>query len=334
MKNPQIMELLWKIYGLQADQIEKSAVGAGSDTYFVTCGQNRYVLKFPAESSMNQPALEPELCAFLNEKGIPACRFIPNRQGSCLSSDPSGRVFHLQVLFEGKTYGLNEAPPWLLTASAQMLGRIHTALRNYKGLPIGIGPEFFRFMTPENARESYRHTLKIAEEKGDAETAEALRYRIALTERMEKPAFDLSALTCTGTHGDYFISQLICAEQEIRAVIDWTTACVHPVIWEIIRSYVYASPRCAGGCLDAEEFLAYTAAYMTAAPLTAADIRAMVPLFFYQLAVCDYYRQYFESDADNRRIYLHQAEFSTKLLQWLEKHGAELQRKLEKAFIQ
>jgi hypothetical protein len=44
----------------------------------------------------------------------------------------------------------------------------------------------------------------------------------------------------------------------------------------------------------------------------------MPKLFYYQLAVCDYYNQYYQSAAENRNIYLHQARFSTKLMKWFE----------------
>ena len=54
----------------------------------------------------------------------------------------------------------------------------------------------------------------------------------------------------------------------------------------------------------------------------------MAPLFYYQIAVCDFYGQYYASEAGNRGIYLHQAVFSTKLLHWLEEHAEDLTAKL------
>ena len=333
MTDESLRDLLASQYGIHADIIRQFREGAGSSTYFVDSGQGRYVLKFPAKSGMNQPELEPPLCEYLNKRGIPACRFLPNRQGAILSTDPKRGTVHLQEYYEGKTFGLNAAPDWLLPESARMLGRIHTALRDYRGLPVGIGPSFFREMTPERAEASYRRSLRIAEECAQRETAAELRSRISLLKRLPKYRFDLSALTCANTHGDYYISQLICGGRSIRAVVDWTTACVHPVVWELIRSYMYASPRSAAGSIAMDEFGDYVAAYLENAPLKPEDIRAMVPLFAYQSAVCDYYGQYFASAADNRHIYLHQAAFTTKLLGWLEEHGEALEGELERRFI-
>ena len=48
-------ERLNNLYGLEPALIERSSVGAGSDTYFVTCADGKYVAKFPALSEINHP---------------------------------------------------------------------------------------------------------------------------------------------------------------------------------------------------------------------------------------------------------------------------------------
>ena len=325
-------QLLEKQYGLNVLHMEHSAAGAGSDTWFVTCPEGKYVVKYPALSDINHPEQEPQLCGWLLDRGIPACRFLRNREGEFLSQGENGRLYHVQEFFEGKMFDLNSAPEWLLAASAEMLGRIHTALKEYPGLPEGIGANFFRYMTPERAKDSYACSLKIAEQQGHGDIARDLQYRIGLMQRFPVLAFDLDRLTCSATHGDYFISQIICGENEIRTVIDWTTACVHPVVWEIFRSYVYAAPECADGRVDMDALVRYVGEYRKYAPLTEYDLRSMADLFYYQIAVCDYYGQYYGSDAANRHIYLHQAEFSTKLLRWLEKKRHTLTEKLCASF--
>ena len=315
-------------YGLELLHWEKSAVGAGSDTYFVICTEGKYVVKYPASSEINHPEAEPELCEFLLAHSIPACQFLRNKDGRFLSADETGRQFHVQRFIEGNQYDLNTAPDWLLTESAQMLGKIHAALREYTGLSPGIGRDFFRYMTPERALVSYIKSLQIAESRGDAALCEDLRYRIGLMDRFPVCEFDLDRLTCCPTHGDYFISQILCGDSRINAVIDWTTACIHPVVWEILRSYVYAAGSCKEGQIDIDGLIAYVAAYRRFAPLNSCDLASMAKLFYYQIAVCDYYGQYYASAADNRHIYLHQAVFSTKLLRWFESHEKALTERL------
>lgn len=320
--------LLKEKYDLDLLHIEKSSIGAGSDTYFVTCTDGKYVVKYPASSEINHPEAEPELCQYLLEKGIPVCQFLRNKEGTFLTADETGRQFHVQRFIEGQVYDLNTAPIWLLSESAQMLGKVHSALREYEGLPVGIGAEFFQYMTPVQALESYRRSLTIAQNQGDADIISDLAYRIDLMQRFPAYKFDLDELTCCATHGDYFISQIICGEDKINAVIDWTTACVHPVIWEIVRSFVYAAPSCKEGRIDMDEFLRYVAEYRKFALLNKYDQLCMARLFYYQIAVCDYYGQYYASTADNRHIYLHQAVFSTKLLRWFESHVETLTARL------
>lgn len=312
--------LLSKCYSLTVLSAEKSSVGAGSDTYFVNCTNGKYVVKFPSVSEINNPEAEPKLCDFLFENGISVCRFIKNNDDAYITADENGRLFHVQEFIDGTLYDWNAAPDWLLKESAETLGKIHTALKDYNGLPIGIGADFFQYMTPENALRSYENTLETARKNGDTEIETDLLYRIELMKRFPKYSFDMGKLTCNATHGDYFISQLICGECKINAVIDWTTACVHPVVWEIMRSYVYAAPECADGIINIDKLAEYFSNYRRFAKLTDYDLQNAAKLFYYQIAVCDYYNQYYTSTADNREIYLRQAVFSTRLMRWFEKN--------------
>ncbi len=236
--------MLKEQYGLEVRRMERAQEGAGSDTWFMECEQGKLVVKYPCESEINHPEREPQLCDFLLKAGLPVCEFVKNVQGEFLSRDGQGRLFHVQKFIEGKVYAWNEAPDWLLKEAAEMLGRIHTALKEYKDLPIGIGADFFRYMTPENALGAYRNSLQTALEKEDAEVVEDLQYRMGLMKRFPKYWFDLEKLTCQATHGDYFISQWICGEEKMEAVIDWTTACVHPVIWNVWCHFFIISWQC------------------------------------------------------------------------------------------
>lgn len=53
--NNFMKSLLKKRYNLDVTSIEKSTVGAGSDTYFAACANGKYVVKFPSVSEINNP---------------------------------------------------------------------------------------------------------------------------------------------------------------------------------------------------------------------------------------------------------------------------------------
>lgn len=125
----------------------------------------------------------------------------------------------------------------------------------------------------------------------------------------------MDKLTVRNTHGDYFISQFICNNDRLSAVIDWTSACAHPVIWEITRSFAYAAPCCAVGEIDEDLFDRYVDAYQRYGTLNDYDYKNIYRLYFYQIAVCDYYGHYFSSKADNKIIYLKQAKHATRVLE-------------------
>lgn len=110
-------------------------------------------------------------------------------------------------------------------------------------------------------------------------TAE-LAWRIGLMERFPAWRFDLNRLTCRNTHGDYFISQFLCEDGSIdRSLL---ARCVH--------------------------------AYCRYGTLNDCDLENLERLHLYQIAVCDYYGQYYASAAANRHIYLQQAQHATHLL--------------------
>jgi len=322
-----IGKLIQTQYGMQAIAIQKLTVGAGSDTWCIDTGCGKFILKNANINEANRPEAEPSLCEHLLRKGLPVSAFAQNKDGLHTWTH-RGRVFHMQKYVEGGQYEWHTAPDWLLGACARMLGQIHAALEDYPAMPTGIGENFFKAMTPRAALQSYERSFAHAKKTGDSASMEDLAFRIDLMKRFAVPEIRLDQLSRKNTHGDYFISQLICGKEQINAVIDWTSACVHPVVWEIMRSYVYAAPECAGGAIDIEHFLRYVKEYAGVAPLTRYDLEMMAYVFYYQISVCDYYNQYYQSRADNRHIYLEQAVLSTKLMRWLERNAARLSEAL------
>lgn len=91
---------------------------------------------------------------------------------------------------------------------------------------------------------------------------------------------------------------------------------MHSVIWEIMRSFVYSAPSCAQGRVDTELLERYVCAYCRYGTLNDYDRENLFRLYLYQIAVCDYYGQYYASSDPNRAIYLRQAQHGTRLLKY------------------
>ena len=324
----KIQSLIKNQYGVDVSSYEKLTVGAGSNTFhlFAENGE-QYILKNANINEANNPQNEPKLCNYLLSKGIPVSKFVPNINNEFVWYDEDD-IYHMQRFVSGKNYDIHCAPDWLMCEMAKSLGKIHTTLINYDALPVGIGEIFFKYMTPTNALNSYQKSYQYAVSNNLHEIADDLQYRIGLMSRLAIPEIELNNLTRRNTHGDFFISQVICNESCIAAIIDWTTACIHPIVWEIIRSFIYGNSKCKEGNIPIAEFVEYTRTYLSEASLNNYDLMMMPYVFYYQISVCDYYNQYFSSDADNRYIYLQQATLSTKLMKWFEIHVKDLSDEL------
>lgn len=315
-----ISDLVKSQYGIEVTNVKTMTTGVGGDTFLLEDSQNRFVFKLADSNEMNRPEAEPEICSFLLQKGIQVSDFIPNKAGEFVVKTSDGRCGHLQKFVSGRTFAMNSAPDWFMEQSAFLLGRIHSALCDYPVLPDGIGREFFCYMTKENAKQSYQHSLVRALEEKNIEVIRDLEFRIRLIENFPEMDFDLSRLTFRNTHGDYTVNQIICDAGEIKAVIDWTSACRHPVVWEVTRSFFYADVSCGNASFDEKKYREYVRRYESIQPLTAYDKENLLRLYFYQLAVCDYYGQYFAAGEEKKEEFLEQAVFATKVLMNLKEH--------------
>lgn len=324
----QLKYRIYKLYGLDIIDISESEFGAGSITYFITTVSGKYVVKYFTENGINHPENEAQLCLFLQQKGISVSKIVKNCMGDDISVDENGRRYHVQEFIEGITYDYHQAPEWLMKESAKLLGKIHTVLRDYPLLPEGIDKQFFHCCTIKNTLQRYEKTLKQAIENGDVQIAFRIKSNMDILKRMPSYDFDMDQFTYANTHGDFIITQLICGEEKINGCIDWTTSCNHPVVWEIIRSYVYASPKCSEGKIEIEDFVSYVKTYLKYAQLNTYDLENMGRMFFQFSAVCNFYGQYYASQTKNRGIFLKQADLSSKLLEWFLENIDDLTKEL------
>lgn len=187
--------------------------------------------------------------------------------------------------------------------AASFLAKIHGAMKDMEGIPVGIGADFFTYRKPEYMKEAYAYTLQQAIENNDTNIAAQIRSNMRIVDAMPAYKFDIRRFSCGNTHGDYMISQLIWKDEKINGIIDWTCTCKHPYIWEIVRSYIFMAPEIKQGEIDIEALINYVSEYMKYGSLKSYDIENAGKLFFYFLAVCNFYGQYYASIYKNRYIF-------------------------------
>lgn len=305
--------------------------GYGSIAYYVFTDKGEYILKDIEQSPMNHPENEAMILSELKNSGIPVSEICPAKSGDYVLKLES-KTYHLQKFIEGKVYSRNSAPQWLLYESARMLGKTQKAMEKLPVLPIGISQSFFDDLTPQRAKNNYVFTLEKASEQNDIETINAINCKIQMLDAFEGFIFDVNRMTCKNTHGDYKIHQIICGKEKINAVIDFTSACVHPICWELIRSYSFTDMECMDGNIHIDNFKRYISCFLENGNLSSYDLKIMPYVYYYQTLVSDYFNQYYAMENINKQILLDEALFTVKLCRWFEYNIEKLEDALVSGF--
>ncbi len=345
MENPlrrspeDVQELVGPRYAVGTIHAVVPVEGGRSACYRIASDTGEYVLKvFPPEHSMAELRIEPAVTEFLFNQGYPVARLVATTAGEWVW-EHAGRAHHLQEFVEGEVHSQNRAPDWLLRESASLLGRLHRELAGFGPMRRGFHENWFRW-DPAKMRDKYEGLLRQAHELQPSANHDRickdLEYKAAAVERVARIAIDPSRLTRTNSHGDYHVSQLVCGPQSVRAVIDFSGACALPILWEVVRSYSLADPKCLEGKLDGRRLEKYIRLYVEAGgELRPYDLQTIPGLYLLQLMRSAYgYEEYLADtrhspDASMRRDALLQFAFwRTDMCRWLERHGTPLSREL------
>lgn len=295
----------------------------GTEIYLINAGTQKYIVKALPLCFENVEE-EGLITEYLYNRSYKVARLMKSRDGSYVIRMPEFQ-FTVQEYIEGKTLPINSAPKWFLEKSADYLGKVTMALRDYGPLPLRFGRDFFAADTAIKKKEQYIGELEKAKESGDQKIALIWEEQIRHLERISKFRIDTDKLTYANSHGDYHIGQVIMKDQDFT-VIDWSSACRLPVCLDVITSYVFASPKCSEGVVDAEELNQYIQAYAKRFPLREYDIKAMPYVLYFWHCVCNYRP---DELACISETYKPIASLIQKLLNWLYAHVEELSETLE-----
>lgn len=323
-----IIDLLETHYGLQIRSVEKTQPGT-ANCYRVFDGVQGYFLKeFQSDFSKEALNREAKLVSFLSETDIPVARFLLTVDGKPFFTYQN-HLICLEEYIDGKTYGYNDFPYSLLNETARLLGKLHCALRDYP-LPEDMGEEWLAAYSAESLIVQYDALLAIAARQPDDVNYEHivsdLQYKKELAQRCNDYKKYYAGITYAPTHGDFQGCQLVCDDNLIKAVIDFSSARTLPVTWEIMRSYVQTFGDCRkNAVIDVNAFCQYVREYMQYAPLTQTDLQAMPYVYLFQLARSKYgYWQYLTTDSEDREGLLQFAFWRTAMCREVERKAKKI----------
>lgn len=322
-----IETLLQKRYHISVLDVQPLSLGT-ANCFRVAAPEQTYFLKeFQTGFSEADLVRETQLVNFLADRSFPVPRILPAADGTAYFAH-DGRLVYLQDYVDGHTDKQGCLPPHLLMESAALLGRLHSILANYS-LPADMDKGWFDCYHANRSAAQYDHLLSLAS-KAETPYREQIQadllYKKELAYRITDYAKYYRGITYCATHGDFSGLQCICGKEHIRAVVDFSSARVLPVVWEIMRAYVQSSQICKNGDqFSMEEFRAYVSQYMEYASLTKADLQALPYVYLYQLARSKYgYKEYLLAKAENREQLLQFAFWRTRVCRMLETRAAEI----------
>ena len=309
--------------------IESNSLSFGSANCFkIRCEEGIFFLKEYQSSFLLQDVeKEAALVEFLFSKCFPVARFFKTVIGNpCTIHD--GHIICVQEFIEGKTY-LNNLPRPLLLESAKYLGKMHVLLKDYP-LNTDMDDRWVQSYSPENASRRFDDLLLALEQDSANANYQRIRDDLLFKKELSNRISDLKSyydgITYTPTHGDYTACQMICGEDHIKAIIDFSSAATLPVVWEIMRAYIQSTESCRGGVpFDTPDFVLYVEKYMEEASLSKRDLEATPYVYLFQLARSNYgYREYLIKKTENREALLDFALWRTDICREIENKAAEI----------
>lgn len=316
--NEDIKRIFFEKYGLHIRQIIPLQGGRSFVCKIITNKGNYLLKQCLKEVDYETIATEINVCKFLKERGVPTSEFLSVH----LMNE---RYITIQTFISGCVYENNHVPEWVLLESGKLLKEIRKILLKYPSNKIRWEPGWPFDADFEQALMELEVIKHKALNRCDGFCEQVLKdveYKTSLIRDMKGANLvETNRLTYANTHGDYSVRQLIVnTEQSVISVVDFETFCKMPSVWEIIRSYTYASSECLNAKIDRSKFSNYLEKTGLITDLNDYDISKIYHFYALQLLLNNYgYLEYFNDNVTDKLNYIQFGIWRTKLLHELMK---------------
>lgn len=277
-----LSKLISDNYTLELKELKLIDSHFGTKIFLAQTNKGKYIVKTLPSGSEDMEN-EGHITEYLYNNGISVPRLLKTNIGT-YHVETEKFQFHIQEFIEGETLKVNTAPEWFLEKSANIIGKVHNVLKDYRKLKTNFDGVFF---DKSNVKGSINHYSEKLNDSIKVNDKKLISERIDHLERILLFDIDPSKLTYSNSHGDFHIGQII-ADSENLTVIDWTAACRLPVCLDIITPYVFSSPECRDGKINGDGLKRFISNYSKYFSLNDYDIKIMPYLFYYQQIICGY----------------------------------------------
>lgn len=311
-------------FNLKVSDIELLDKHFGTELYLINTNAGKYIVKV-LPLYMENVKNEGELTEYLYNHGLKVARFLKSKNDTYVVKNNEFQLT-VQQFIEGDSLSVNTAPDWFISKSADFLGDTVLLLKDYEGLSLRFGKDFFSTKTVYRKIWQYKKELVKAKKAKEINIVPIWEEQIRHLKRISKFRIDTEKLTYANSHGDYHIGQAIINNNNFT-VVDWSSACRLPIGLDVITSYVFSSPTCAEGEIDADGLKKYISQFTEKFPLTEYDIKAMPYVLYFWHCMCNYRP---DELADMPDSYKAIAKLINNFLNWLYDNVEELSKKLTK----
>ena len=324
-----MVQFLSDNWNISCSSYEKLSLGT-ANCFRIECVHDAFFLKeYQSEITESQIIKEANISECLQTKNIPSARFVRTVSNAGFAKY-KGHYIVLEKYIVGKTCGYYDFPPSMLPEMAAMLAEIHIVLEDMQ-LPVSLGEDWVK----GDALPKYDRLLGLLEEHREDAFYEKIKAdliykRSILSEKQENFRKAFTGITYRNSHGDYQGCQIICGENCINAVIDFTEAARLPAVWEIMRSFIQTSRKTRNeGEIDIHGLCQYVKKYCEYAPLNENDISSMPYVYVYQLLRSTYgYEEYLLTDSEDRAGLIAFAFWRTEMCKAVLEHSKQIVMKL------
>ena len=314
-KLSEIKEILESHYPFQVSDARPCGF-ASANIYRITTDQGIFCMKeFQAKITEEKLIREVYICKHLFEKGFSVPRHTKTTNNMFYFSH-KGHLCALYHWLDGVHLPSYSGTREQLLESAELYARLLDAMSDLSiELPT---PDMFDH-SPAAIDQSISEHRSLIQLAPNEAIAEELEQKILMLEQMKR--FDWTgeeAITWKNSHGDYNPCQFLYQNGTIASVLDFMSARKMPVVFELFRNFLFMDLGVRTHTLDHERLADYLSAFQSHQPLTGADLKFMIPLYYLRILKSTFgYREYCHDQSKDlyRRL---GKELFTQCI-WLEK---------------
>lgn len=328
----QLKSVLKETYNIDVLDI-KEITGGSTNCYCVLTNEKKYFLKeFEKNKNIKSLILEYKMLNSLKNNKMPVSNFILTTNNK-IAIFYKERLLIVQNFIEGKTFHKSVLPKDTLLESSLLLGKMHRVL--YDEFSHDYLTDFWNNLDIEKEKKEIVFLLKLLEKIKDdgnyISLKKSLDYKMKMLLEIEKYPKTFDNLTFCMTHGDYSKRQLVCNDNKISAIVDFSSSDVLPVGLEIMRSYFLSTESCKNNFdFNFDLFVEYVIEYLKNFNLKEEDLVKMPYVFLYHLTTSKYgYMEYVLNDSNKQDIF-NFVMWKDNISMFLEKNAHTISEKVKR----